>query len=74
KSRGNVVNPNDFIDKYGADVFRMYLMFMGPYEMGGATGAIRALSALIDLQTKLTIPLKKIKDCSVARKLLLSLI
>lgn len=35
KSRGNVVNPDGFIDRYGADVFRLYLMFMGPYEMGG---------------------------------------
>jgi leucyl-tRNA synthetase len=35
KSHGNVVNPDDFISKYGSDIFRMYLMFMGPYEMGG---------------------------------------
>ncbi len=35
KSKGNVVNPDIFIKDYGADVFRMYLMFMGPYEMGG---------------------------------------
>ncbi len=35
KSRGNVVNPNEFTEKYGSDVFRMYLMFMGPYELGG---------------------------------------
>ena len=35
KSKGNVVNPNSFIDEYGSDVFRMYLMFMGPYELGG---------------------------------------
>lgn len=35
KSRGNVVDPNSFLDNYGADVFRMYLMFMGPYELGG---------------------------------------
>jgi leucyl-tRNA synthetase len=35
KSKGNVVNPDQFIDKYGSDVFRMYLMFMGPYELGG---------------------------------------
>ncbi len=35
KSRGNVVNPNTFIESYGSDVFRMYLMFMGPYEEGG---------------------------------------
>lgn len=35
KSRGNVVNPDDFTSHYGSDVFRMYLMFMGPYELGG---------------------------------------
>jgi leucyl-tRNA synthetase len=35
KSKGNVVNPDQFINKYGSDVFRMYLMFMGPYELGG---------------------------------------
>jgi len=35
KSKGNIVNPDEFIDKYGSDVFRMYLMFMGPFEMGG---------------------------------------
>jgi leucyl-tRNA synthetase len=35
KSKGNVVNPNDFTLKLGSDVFRLYLMFMGPYELGG---------------------------------------
>lgn len=35
KSRGNVVNPDVFTNQYGTDVFRMYLMFMGPYELGG---------------------------------------
>ncbi|GBD88964.1 leucine--tRNA ligase [bacterium BMS3Abin03] len=35
KSKGNVVNPDEFTVNYGADVFRLYLMFMGPYEMGG---------------------------------------
>jgi leucyl-tRNA synthetase len=35
KSKGNVVNPDEFTNKYGSDVFRLYLMFMGPYEMGG---------------------------------------
>jgi leucyl-tRNA synthetase len=32
KSRGNVVNPDDVINTYGADVMRMYEMFMGPFE------------------------------------------
>jgi len=35
KSRGNVVNPDKFIASYGADTFRMYIMFMGSYEDGG---------------------------------------
>jgi leucyl-tRNA synthetase len=35
KSRGNVVNPDEFINQWGADAFRMYLMFVGPYEQGG---------------------------------------
>ncbi len=35
KSRGNVVNPDEFINKYGSDTFRMYMMFMGNYSDGG---------------------------------------
>ncbi|MBT3232591.1 MAG: leucine--tRNA ligase [Calditrichaeota bacterium] len=35
KSKGNVVNPDAFIDNYGADCFRLYLMFMGDYTVGG---------------------------------------
>ncbi len=32
KSRGNVVNPDDIVQKYGADTLRLYEMFMGPLE------------------------------------------
>jgi leucyl-tRNA synthetase len=35
KSRGNVVNPDDLVAKYGADTVRAYLMFIGPWEEGG---------------------------------------
>ena len=35
KSRGNVVLPDEYVDRYGADTFRTYLMFLGPYEEGG---------------------------------------
>ena len=33
KSRGNVVNPDEMVDRYGADSVRLYEMFMGPLEM-----------------------------------------
>ncbi len=32
KSRGNVVNPDDYINEFGADAFRMYIMFMGAFD------------------------------------------
>ena len=35
KSKGNVVNPDEYITQWGADAFRTYLMFLGPYEEGG---------------------------------------
>jgi leucyl-tRNA synthetase len=35
KSRGNVVNPDDFVSKLGADTVRAYLMFLGPWDQGG---------------------------------------
>jgi leucyl-tRNA synthetase len=35
KSKGNVVNPDEYIDAWGADSFRTYLMFLGPFEEGG---------------------------------------
>ena len=52
---GNVVNPDQFVNKYGADTFRMFLMFMGPYNEGGdwsdrgITGVFRFLSKVYDL-------------------------
>ncbi len=35
KSRGNVVVPDAYIGQWGADTFRMYLMFLGPFQEGG---------------------------------------
>jgi len=35
KSRGNVVNPDEYVHRYGADTLRLYLLFLGPYEEGG---------------------------------------
>jgi len=35
KSRGNVIVPDPIIEEFGADAFRIYLMFLGPFEEGG---------------------------------------
>ncbi len=36
KSRGNVVNPDDYVSTLGADSVRAFLMFIGPWDMGGS--------------------------------------
>jgi leucyl-tRNA synthetase len=36
KSRGNVVNPDDYVERMGADAVRCYLMFIGPWDQGGS--------------------------------------
>jgi len=35
KSRGNVQDPDELVERYGADTVRLYLMFMGPWDQGG---------------------------------------
>ncbi len=35
KSKGNVTNPDEYIEKYGADTLRAYLLFLGPFQQGG---------------------------------------
>ncbi|MEJ2187524.1 MAG: leucine--tRNA ligase, partial [Gemmatimonadota bacterium] len=35
KSRGNVVVPDEYIERWGADTIRTYLMFLGPFQEGG---------------------------------------
>jgi leucyl-tRNA synthetase len=35
KSRGNTVDPDDLVARYGADTVRLFLMFMGPWDQGG---------------------------------------
>ncbi|MDR1085080.1 MAG: leucine--tRNA ligase [Deltaproteobacteria bacterium] len=50
KSRGNIINPDQYINEFGADAFRMYLMFMGAYLEGGdfRDGGVKAMKAFLD--------------------------
>jgi leucyl-tRNA synthetase len=50
KSRGNTISPDDYISKYGSDVFRMYLMFGFGYTEGGAWSddGIKAIARFVD--------------------------
>ncbi len=58
KSRGNVVNPDDVVERFGADSLRLYEMFMGPLEQvkpwstSGVEGVHRFLSRVWRLATK----------------------
>nr|KKS48622.1 MAG: Leucine-tRNA ligase [Candidatus Giovannonibacteria bacterium GW2011_GWF2_42_19] len=59
KSKGNVVNPDEYIKKFGADALRMYLMFIGPFVEGGdfrdagIFGVTRFLERVKKLEKKL---------------------
>lgn len=50
KSRGNVINPDDLIEQYGADAVRMYEMFMGPFDQAIAwdTNGITGVRKFLD--------------------------
>jgi leucyl-tRNA synthetase len=58
KSKGNVVNPDAYIATYGADAFRLHLLFMGPYDQGieysdrGLGGVTRFLDRVWALITR----------------------
>ena len=50
KSRGNVVNPNDIVEQYGADTMRTYIMFIGDFEKAAAwsDNAVRGCKRFLD--------------------------
>ena len=60
KSRGNVVDPNDVVNEYGADVLRLYVLFMGDYEKAApwSDSSVKGCKRFVDriwaLQDKLT--------------------
>ena len=50
KSKGNVINPDDIVDEFGADTFRVYEMFMGPFDQTAAWSmdSIRGCGKFLD--------------------------
>jgi len=71
KSRGNVVNPDELIEKFGSDSLRIYEMFMGPFSdaipwnTDGMKGVYRFLERVWSLQDKLS---EEGKDNSIIHK------
>jgi leucyl-tRNA synthetase len=75
KSKGNVVNPDEYIARWGADTLRTYLMFLGPYQEGGdfrdagISGPRRFLDRVWDLATDATDP--DCRDAEIHRDILI---
>jgi len=63
KSKGNVVSPDEYIEQYGSDVFRMYLMFGFSYEEGGAWNddGIKAIDRFLDRVERLVNRVKELR-------------
>ncbi|MFC1721408.1 leucine--tRNA ligase [Patescibacteria group bacterium] len=70
KSRGNVINPDDVVKKYGADAFRLYEMFMGPLEDAkpwdttSIVGLERFLKRIWEVVTQANKDKSKLRDIS----------
>lgn len=68
KSKGNVVNPDAYFKKYGADTVRMYLMFLGPFSEGGdwsdkgIVGLYRFLNRAWDFVSKILPPPPRLRS------------
>ncbi len=56
KSKGNVVDPNDVVDEFGADVLRVYVLFMGDYEKAApwSESSVRGCKRFLDRVAGLT--------------------
>ena len=55
KSKGNVINPDDIVKEFGADVLRIYEMFMGDYQMDApwSTDSLRGCKRFVDKVVRL---------------------
>ncbi len=74
KSRGNVVNPDEVIDAYGADAFRLYEMFIGPFDQTAMwseeslNGVYRFVNKIFSLFGKVTKASPSAKDLQMMHK------
>ena len=64
KSKGNVINPDDIVNEYGADTLRVYEMFMGDYEQDApwSTDSLKGCKRFIEKVIRLK---DKVKDNSL---------
>lgn len=71
KSKGNVVNPDEYIRAYGIDAIRMYLAFMAPFEQGGDfrdTG-IRGITRFLERVWRFANAKCKMQNAKLQRKI-----
>ena len=66
KSRGNVINPDDIIDAYGADTFRLYEMFIGPFDQV-AMWSDDSLMGVYRFVSKVYGLFKKVQDVALSK-------
>ena len=67
KSRGNVISPDDYVQEYGSDIFRMYLMFGFSYTEGGPwnDGGIKSIAKFLDRVEKIVTTVNDYKNNKV---------
>ena len=76
KSKGNVINPDEYIKRFGSDVLRTYLMFLAPFEQGGdfqaggIVGVVRFLERVWRLGSRINNQESKISNDVNTQKLL----
>ncbi len=70
KSKGNAISPDDYISQYGADVFRLYLMFGFSFIEGGAWSddGIKAIDRFLDRIDRIVDRLQELKKASTSSK------
>ncbi len=71
KSKGNVVNTDDVVYPHGADTFRVYMMFMGPFEeaVPWSTNGVIGVRRFLDKATRMIEKIADVEDGAVTKSL-----